>query len=1027
MAGGRRTAPLRGAARGVAKRADTARRQTRSASRAAQSSAVDPTLPDVYRDLLTEAGVTSSRMTSDDEAARPLKKRRRTGRSPEPVAESSAPREPGPEPKPKPGLKPEPDAKHDSPAITKSPVAQELDEEDDQDIEFEDVAIPEPTVQTIYQSSEDEDGSEEEDLQFEDVDVNAIASKQKEADDGTLRLNLTATQQALGPSKRSRKQPLTKEQKKLRVDIHRMHLLCLLAHVERRNHWCNDPVVHKTLLRLLSAKTIQQLNPPSNITQFGQTESLKRGLKAIEEMYQLKFDITERGLRKALWADDPQDLQNYELPSDIDTCLDKADFRKAAKTMSGSRDVGAMLYCALLRAAGVKARLVCSLQPLSFAAGGPTMPKPRPARPPVPAPSRPIPPREDPPKEPPSTARSSIRSRLGHPNATAYNVPEVSTRPSAGSQQQRTVPTRPQMSLYPVYWTEVLDMGHQKWLPVDVLVTGMSFRPSKLEPPAGDPENTLTYVVAFDEEGVAKDVTRRYAKAYNAKTRRMRVDGPLVPDSVEGAKWWRKAMRRYKVPGLTSDLDQIEDAELRAAEAREPMPRNVADFKHHPIYALERHMRRHDVLAPFAKVVGTVSAGSKGALERIYRRRDVRVAQSADKWFRMGRYVEPGSEPVKVLRKPKPARRKGRWHRGNTPESSDDEDDPVLGPDPAKGTCLYMYEQTEQYVPPPVVAGRVPKNKFGNVEVYVPTMVPAGGVHIKHPRAGHAAHILGVDYAPALQGFEFKGRSGTAVYNGAVVPFHAEEGVRAVLQGFEDLEAQMEQERRSRRALGTWAKWMRTLRIRRRLFEGDDYWGDTELGEVEMPEEEDEVEDEGGEGDGMDEEDDEPRGGGFSLGGEEEEEDEEEGGGFIVDDEEGGGFEPGAFEPGGFEPGGFEPGGFEPGGFEPGGFELGSQEAGGFGDDDDKSKGKGAEPWASNHTMNETMRVAFEGVDGTDEERSQGPGGFEPQVETAKEVRPDVPADNEMVGDEMDDAELDDAASDSTEYLEMDDEGNLLV
>lgn len=1018
MAGGRRTAPPRGAARGVAKRADAARRQTRSSSRATQSSAVDPTLPDVYRDLLAEAGVTSSRMTSDDGAARPLKKRRRTGRSTEPDVESPAPREPEtepepePEPKLKPGLKPKPDAKRDSPAITKSPAAQDLDEDDDEDIEFEDVAIPEPTLQTIYQSSQDEDDSEEEDLQFEDVDVNAIASKQKETDDGTLQLNLTATQQALGPSKRSRKPPLTKEQKKLRVDIHRMHLLCLLAHVERRNHWCNDPVVHKTLRRLLSAKTIEQLNPPSNITQFGQTESLKRGLKAVEEMYQLKFEITERGLRKALWADDPQDLQNYELPDNIDHCLDKADFRKAAKSLSGSRDVGAMLYCALLRAAGVTARLVCSLQPLSFAAGGPTMPKPRQAPPPAPIPSQPIPSREEPPKEPPSTARSSIRSRLGHPNATAYNVPEIPTRPSASSQQQRTVPARPPMSMYPVYWTEVLDVGHQKWQPVDVLITGMSFRSSKLEPPAGDPENSLTYVVAFDEEGAAKDVTRRYAKAYNAKTRRMRIDGPLIPASVEGAKWWRQVMRRYKVPGPKSDLDQIEDAELRAAEAREPMPRNVADFKDHPIYALERHLRRHDVLAPFAKVVGTVSAGSKSALERIYRRRDVRVAQSADRWFRMGRYVEPGSEPMKVLRKPRSAKRKGRRLRSITPESSDDEDDPVLGPDPAKGTCLYMYEQTEQYVPPPVVAGRVPKNKFGNIEVYVPTMVPAGGVHIKHPRAGHAAHILGVDYAPALQGFEFKGRSGTAVYNGVVVPFHAEEGIRAVLQGFEDLEAQMEEERRSRRALGTWAKWMRTLRIRRRLFEGDDYWGDTELGEVEMPEEVEEEEEEDN-GDAMDEEDDEPRGGGFAF---DEKEDEEEGGGFVVDDEEGGGFEPGGFEPGGFEPGGFEPGGFEP--VDP---ELEGHETGGLGDDDGKRKGKGGEPQVNNHTMNETWHAASGSVDGSDEGLSQGPDGFEPQVETANEARSDVPSDTEMEGDE----EMDDA-SDVTEYLEMDDEGNLL-
>jgi len=41
---------------------------------------------------------------------------------------------------------------------------------------------------------------------------------------------------------------------------------------------------------------------------------------------------------------------------------------KAATTLSGSQDVSAQLFCALLRCVGVEARLVCSLQPLPFGA-----------------------------------------------------------------------------------------------------------------------------------------------------------------------------------------------------------------------------------------------------------------------------------------------------------------------------------------------------------------------------------------------------------------------------------------------------------------------------------------------------------------------------------------------------------------------------------------------------------------------------------------------------------------------------------
>lgn len=52
----------------------------------------------------------------------------------------------------------------------------------------------------------------------------------------------------------------------------------------------------------------------------------------------------------------------------MDQPLEKSDFRALAVKFSGSRDIGAQLYCALLRSVDVEARLVCSLQPLSFTA-----------------------------------------------------------------------------------------------------------------------------------------------------------------------------------------------------------------------------------------------------------------------------------------------------------------------------------------------------------------------------------------------------------------------------------------------------------------------------------------------------------------------------------------------------------------------------------------------------------------------------------------------------------------------------------
>lgn len=910
--------------------------------------------------MLAEAGITASRQMTSEAPERPLK-RPRTGRRP-PITAADPPKD---RPGPTNGETSEP-LKSDEANLRVDAKPETEDEEDD--VEFEDVDIPKPTVQTAYLSSEEEESEEDEDIQFEDIELPAPSNAEEKPVQGSepLNLNLTAAQAALTPSKRNRKQPISKAEKELRIKIHQMHLLCLLAHVEKRNHWCNDPVVQGTLRSLLEPKTIQFLNPRPDLSQFGRTESIKNGLLSVRYTLLELFQITEIGLRKALWAEDKGDLQNYELPRNIDNCLDKADFRKVAQSLKGSRDVGAQLCCALLRSVGVEARLVCSLQPLSFLTGGPLLPRPRLTRPPF-RPSLPTQ-RVDVSQSTSSPSRPSPRARLGHPHAAAYHFSSTSPPKPVGSSRRPPAETIKE-SPFPVYWVEVLDVGHQKWQPVDILVTGTHFRPAKLEPPASDRRNALSYVLAFEEDGAAKDVTRRYAKAYNSKTRRMRIDGPAVPSSTEGAKWWRKILRRYRHGGPPSTLDQIENVELNAAEAHEPMPRNVADFKDHPIYALERHLRRHEVLIPEAKVVGTVGAGSKGPLEKIYRRKDVRVARSVDKWYRMGREINVGAEPMKVLPKRKLARIKRRGF--DEPQESSSDEDPVLGIDPAKGTPIFTFDQTHLYVPPPVVDGRIPKNKFGNLDVYVPSMVPAGGTHIKHPRAGHAAHILGVDYAPALMGFDFKGRKGTAVYNGVVIPEEAADGVWAVLQGFEDLEAQMEEEKRRRRALLTWRNWLRTLKIRMRLFEGDDYWGDTVLEEgYEIPEESEHNQD-----------------------GTEEGEEEGESGGFVLDDDEneGGGFEPGGFERDDYGPGGFEPGGFDPHDAGPGGFEPDDSVEDAYDKAHEKRKGKEPEPPTFESSgMN---RLENDKVDETTDVEDREEGGFlaeanDVEMTDAPETRP---------------------------------------
>ncbi|KAI1423994.1 hypothetical protein F5Y12DRAFT_715677 [Xylaria sp. FL1777] len=804
-------------------------------TRSTRSSTRQSDVPDIYRDMLAEADVRPTSIAEE----RPIK-RKRLGQHREQVVQDA---KSSPE-------KPESPGRAGPIDIEETKV----EDESADDLEFEDVALPAATIQTVYRDSdeEEEEGEEGDEEVFEDVDFSTYASDIGTVQDTQdLELDLSARAKSTPTKTVDRRKPINKAEKDRRIDIHKTHLLCLLAHVAQRNRWCNDSQVQDSLRPLLTQKMVTHLNPPSHLTQFGRANSLKEGLNLVNNMFKIKYQITERGMRRALWAETEDHLQNFSLPTDSEAPLEKSDFREAAKSLSGSRDMGAQLYCALLRAAGVEARLVCSLQSLSFSSAGPYMGtghkkkqrltleekygqlfKPSDSPELSTDPSVPLPPRR----------------RLGHPNAAAFIMPEVVPGPS---REAVAAPKKIRESPYPVYWVEVLDEGHQKWQPTDPLVTESYWKPQKLEPPASDRENCMAYVVSFEEDGTANDVTRRYAKAYNAKTRKLRVESVLS----NGERWWRKALRAYS-RGYRSDLDQIEANELAAIEAREPMPRNIVDFKDHPIYALERHLRRHEVLVPDASPSGTVGAGSKGPLERVYRRRDVRIARSKEKWYRLGREVRSDEIPVKFLTKP------SKMH-----EDLFSDETRELEEDETNGTPIYTLDQTEVYKAPPVINGKVPKNRYGNLDLYVPSMVPQGGVYISDDFGAQAAFILGVDYAPALTGFQFSGRRGTAVLRGVVVAAENEEAVKAVIGGIKDQELELERERRCREVLRMWRLLLMSLRIRQRIWAGldsDDEDGEKNVGDIEI---------------GADHESahsDEAGDGGFEL-------DDEYAGGFILD------------------------------------------------------------------------------------------------------------------------------------------------
>ncbi|KAI5298881.1 hypothetical protein KEM55_002821, partial [Ascosphaera atra] len=306
-----------------------------------------------------------------------------------------------------------------------------------------------------------------------------------------------------------------------------------------------------------------------------------------------------------------------------------------ATTMQGSRDLAAQLFCAMLRGVGVEARLVCSLQVLPFSGEA----KVRHTDVSLERGRQPGTEQEENGEEKKGEGNDAEPPTTGTRRLARPRLNQVPT-PRAG----KPMPTQsaPRLgrgfseSKYPVFWVEAFNEAMQKWVSVDPMVTRSINKPLSLEPPASDALNSMCYVVAFEDDLSARDVTRRYAKSYYAKNRKLRVES-----TPNGTEWWDRVMEFFEKP-FPEDRDQIELSEFAAKAAAEPMPRNIQDFKDHPIYALERHLRRNEVIHP-KKEIGKVSLSKLSLdkktpkLEPVYRRANVHTVRSAEGWYRLGR------------------------------------------------------------------------------------------------------------------------------------------------------------------------------------------------------------------------------------------------------------------------------------------------------------------------------------------------------------------------------------------------------
>lgn len=246
------------------------------------------------------------------------------------------------------------------------------------------------------------------------------------------------------------------------------------------------------------------------------------------------------------------------------------------------------------------------------------------------------------------------------------------------------------MAKPPTVWAEIFNPHTQKWITVDPIRT-LYGNSRAMEPGANDRRNNMAYVLAFsDDLDGCIDVTQRYTPNMSKATRLR--ERELTKREKEGGMklWWETFYPKIKRKNWTT-REEKEQEELQHQQAREPMPTSIAAFNNHPLYALERHLKKFEIIHPREPVLGRI----KG--EPIYPRSCVKTVHTVETWMRFGRVIRDGEQPVKHVNA-----------RAVTAEKKRIQELAKQSGEVLQVGC-YGEWQTEPYKPPPVVDVRLSK------------------------------------------------------------------------------------------------------------------------------------------------------------------------------------------------------------------------------------------------------------------------------------------------------------------------------
>ena len=412
-----------------------------------------------------------------------------------------------------------------------------------------------------------------------------------------------------------------------------------------------------------------------------------------------------------------------------------------------------------------------------------------------------------------------------------------SSSPSASSPTSQAKKKADGSAQFTPFWCEVYIPAQERWVHIDPLNCLLD-EPATYE--ALRPRHIFAYVLAaYPRTQLLRTSSSSASLQHSATafgrpiiqdlTPRYSVGGHTVNRQRLDEGWWESLRLSISAP-----LDSPIDARLHAAEqssfssslceVASQYPTSLAGLKKHPQYTCVDNLKKFEALRPGTRPVTRLRLGKADVT--LYKKEDVCPLHTVDRWMREKRQVRESElqQPVKLVKSHTMASRKKRKMRQYGGSSAGAFTSLALDAEAAaipssaaaafdddgeELATLYGLWQTDPWTPPAAANGLVPKNARGQVDLWDPTHLPGGCVHLPYPRIASIARKLGVDHGEAMVGFEVKHGRSVPRFEGIVV---TAENADWVLEAYQQREKELKEKADAKRWERVAFNWRRLVR-----------------------------------------------------------------------------------------------------------------------------------------------------------------------------------------------------------------------